>query len=527
MPKTIGIDFGTAKTVVATIQGGKPRVVVNAEGSPLTPAVVTRTAEGQWLVGDPAKKRAVLEPNRTICSVKRFLGRRYTEVSEAAALVSYRLARGPQETVRIAVDDHLYAPEEIAARLLRTLVDDASATLGAPVEAAVIAVPSLFTPNQRQALLDASVIAGLRGVQLLHEPTAVAIAYSAARQRSATLLIFDLGSGGCQVSLVDVGGGVCEVRASTGTGSLGGDVFDSCLLNAVSEHWNIEPRIDLRANPQTRQRLWEAVERAKCELSSAKETTLQVPYLISGGTDQTHLNLKFTRDQLEALIAPQMRRCEEMVAQVLAEAKMSSTDIDEVLLVGGGARLPAVHALLRRMLGSPERMFVVQPDEVVAVGAAVQAEGQQGAGEKMLVFDVTPLSLNVITSDGMITTLVTHNTALPCRKTKIFSTVEDNQPVLELLIQQEGPGREARTQLISQVRLQGIRPAPRGVPQLEVTFDLDANGILSIRARDRDTGQVHEVLVHNSPNLEREEVARLQRDVARGVARRGSNPAHT
>jgi molecular chaperone DnaK len=513
MTKAVGIDLGTTNSVVAaTMEGGHAEVIPNAEGGRVTPSVVAFTEDGQRLVGQVAKRQAVLNPEATIYSVKRFIGRKWGEVDEEAKIVSYKVVKGPNDAVRIEVRGKQHSPEEISATILRKLAGDAAKYLGEKVTEAVITVPAYFNDSQRQATNDAGKIAGLEVLRIINEPTAAALAYGLDKEGHETVLVFDLGGGTFDVSLLDVGDGVVEVRATSGDGHLGGDDFDKRIVDWLADEFQRDQGIDLRADPQALQRLYEAAERAKVELSSTTTAQVNLPYITADASGPKHLNLSITRSKLDELTRDLVERCRGPVERVLSDAKLSANDIDEVILVGGSTRMPAVQELVRRLTGGKDPNMTVNPDEVVAIGAALQAGVLKGEVGDVVLLDVTPLSLGLETLGGVMTKVIERNTTIPARRMETFSTAEDNQTAVDVVVLQGERELAADNRQLARFRLEGIRPAPRGVPQIEVTFDIDANGILNVSARDKETGAEQKVTIQESTSLQQDEIDRMVRE---------------
>src|SRR3984893_18609293 len=518
MPVAVGIDLGTTNSVIAATVDGQPTVIPNAEGSRTTPSVVAFTPQGERLVGQIARRQAILNPKGTIYSAKRFVGRHYDEVASEVNAVSFDVVPGPDGAVRFKVQDRLYAPEEISALVLRKLAEDASKFLGERGTEAVITVQAYFNDAQRQATKDAGRIAGLEVLRIINEPTAAALAYGLDRHENETVLVFDLGGGTFDVSILDVGEGVVEVRSTSGDGHLGGDDFDRRIVDYLADEFQKENGIDLRRDPQALQRLFEAAEKAKVELSSVTQTTINLPFVTADANGPKHLNATLMRSKFEQLTADLVERTLGPVQQAMADAKVTANDIDEVILVGGSTRIPAVQNLVRRLTGGKDPNMTVNPDEVVAIGAAVQAAVIKGEIKDVLLLDVTPLSLGVETMGGVMTKVIERNTTIPARRTETFSTADDNQSAVDVVVLQGERERAADNKAIGRFRLEGVRPAPRGEPQVEVTFEIDANGILNVSARDKDTGAEQSITISESANLDKAEVDRMIADAERHSA---------
>jgi molecular chaperone DnaK len=510
--KVVGIDLGTTNSVIATVEGGHPTVIPNAEGSRTTPSVVAFTDQGERLVGQLARRQAILNPKGTIYSAKRFIGRRHDEVTSEMKAVSFDVVAGPDDAVRFDVRGKLYAPEEISALVLRKLVEDASKFLGEKITEAVVTVPAYFNDAQRHATRDAGRIAGLEVLRIINEPTAAALAYGLDKRENETVLVFDLGGGTFDVSILTVGEGVVEVLSSSGDGHLGGDDFDRRLVDHLADEFQREQGIDLRQDPHALQRLFEAAEKAKIELSSVTQTQINLPFVTADSAGPKHLVTTVMRSTFEQITHDLVERTMGPVKQAMDDAKITANDVDEVILVGGATRMPAVQQAVRRLTGGKDPNMTVNPDEVVAIGAAIQAAVIKGEVKDVLLLDVTPLSLGVETLGGMMTRVIERNTTIPARRTEVFSTAEDNQPAVDIVVLQGERERAADNRVLGRFRLEGIRPAPRGVPQVEVTFDIDANGILNASARDKDTGAEQRITISESSNLEPSEVERMIAD---------------
>jgi len=493
------------------MEGGKPTVIINSEGNRLTPSVVGFTKSGERLVGQLAKRQAVLNPENTIYSAKRFIGRRYSEVKEELKNVPYKVVPGANDAVRFEITGKQYAPEEISALVLRKLVDDAAKYLGEKVNDAVITVPAYFNDAQRSATKDAGKIAGLNVLRIINEPTAAALAYGLDKKKNETIMVFDLGGGTFDVSILDVGDGVFEVRSTSGDTHLGGDDFDQRVIDWIGEEFKKDNGIDLRKDRMALQRLKEAAEKAKIELSSTLQTEINLPFITADASGPKHLVMTLTRAKLESLVADLIERTVEPCRQAMKDAGVTAADIDEAILVGGQTRMPKVQEVAKQLFGR-EPHKGVNPDEVVAVGAAIQGGVLAGEVKDVVLLDVTPLSLGVETMGGVMTVLIPRNTTIPTRKSEIFSTAADNQASVDIhVLQGERPlARDNRT--LGRFRLDGIAPAPRGLPQIEVTFDIDANGILNVSAKDIATGKQQQITITASSGLAKEEVDRMVKE---------------
>ena len=514
MGKIIGIDLGTTNSVVSVIEGGSPAVITTSEGARLLPSVVAFNKNGERLVGIPAKRQAVVNPENTISSVKRFMGRRYDEIAGERDMVSFKVVEGPTGDARIEVpiNGQTYTPQEVSAMILGKLKADAEAYLGEKVTQAVITVPAYFNDSQRQATKDAGKIAGLEVMRIINEPTASALAYGLEKKENEVILVFDLGGGTFDVSLLEVGGGVVEVKATNGDTHLGGDDWDNTIVNWAADEIMREQGIDLRADRQALQRLREAAEKAKIELSSVLETEINLPYITADAGGPKHLLLKLTRAKFEQMTEGLLERTRKPFEAVLKDAGMTVDKIDEVVLVGGSTRMPMVAEMVKRMANGKEPNKGVNPDEVVSIGAAIQGGVLAGDVKDVLLLDVTPLSLGLETLGGVMTRLIERNTTIPIKKTQVFSTAEDSQTAVDIHVLQGERPMAGDNMTLGRFRLDGIPPAPRGIPQVEVTFDIDANGILNVTAKDKATGKEQKVTITASTNLDKSDVERMVRE---------------
>jgi len=519
MSKIIGIDLGTTNSVVAVMEGGDAAVITTAEGGRLCPSVVAFAKNGERLVGQTAKRQAVVNSENTVYSIKRFMGRRYDEVGIERGMVSFPVEAGPSGDARVKIPatNKEYTPQEISAMILAKLKADAEAYLGEPVTKAVITVPAYFNDSQRQATKDAGKIAGLEVMRIINEPTAAALAYGLDKKENETILVFDLGGGTFDVSLLEVGDGVVEVKATNGDTHLGGDDWDQAILTWVADEFLKSDGIDLRKDRQALQRLREAAEKAKIELSTLSETEISLPFITADASGPKHLQMKLTRAKFDQLTEGLLARVRAPFEAVLRDAKMSASQMDEVVLVGGATRMPMVQDLVRQLTGKDPHKGV-NPDEVVAVGAAIQAGVLAGDVKDVLLLDVTPLSLGVETLGSVMTTLIERNTTIPVKKSEVFSTAEDSQTAVDIHVLQGERPMAGDNMTLGRFRLEGILPAPRGMPQIEVSFDIDANGILSVTARDKATGREQKVTITASTNLAKNDVERMVQEAKRHEA---------
>nr|YP_009393962.1 Hsp70-type chaperone [Polysiphonia sertularioides]ARW62524.1 Hsp70-type chaperone [Polysiphonia sertularioides] len=513
MTKVVGIDLGTTNSVIAVMEGGKPVVISNKEGLRTTPSVVAYTKKQDKLVGNIAKRQAVMNPENTFYSVKRFIGRKYEEIKNDTYQLSYSVNTDNQVNIKLdcpALDKN-FAPEEISAQVLRKLAEDASTYLGQSVTQAVITVPAYFNDSQRQATKDAGQIAGLDVLRIINEPTAASLSYGLDKKNNETILVFDLGGGTFDVSVLEVGDGVFEVLSTSGDTNLGGDDFDYKIVNWLVNEFKNDEGIDLSKDRQSLQRLTEASEKAKMELSTLLQTDINLPFITSTDTGPKHLEKHITRAKFEELCSDLISRCKIPVDNALKDAQLSASDIDEVVLVGGSTRIPAIQNLVRNYIGKDPNQSV-NPDEVVAIGAAVQAGVLAGEVKDILLLDVTPLSLGVETLGGVMTKIISRNTTVPTKKSEVFSTAVDNQPNVEIHVLQGEREFTKDNKSLGTFRLDGIMSAPRGVPQIEVTFDIDANGILSVTAKDKGTGKEQSITITGASTLPKEEVEQLVKE---------------
>jgi molecular chaperone DnaK len=517
MAKIIGIDLGTTNSVGAVVRGGEAVVIPTAEGGPICPSVVAFSKNGEVLVGQVAKRQAIVNPENTVYSIKRFMGRHFDEVESERKIVSYKVIPGPSGDARVSIPQtgKTYTPQEISAFILQKLKRDAEAYLGEDVKQAVITVPAYFNDSQRQATKDAGKIAGLEVLRIINEPTSAALAYGLDKKESETILVFDLGGGTFDVSVLEVGEGVIEVKATNGDTHLGGDDWDERIVQWMVEEFKKDQGYDLSKDRMALQRLREGAEKAKIELSSTTETDINLPFISADASGPKHLQMKLTRSKFEQMSADLLKRCEGPFERALKDAGVNVKDLNEVILVGGSTRMPMVQELVRRLTSGKEPNRSVNPDEVVAIGAAIQAGVLAGDMKDVVLLDVTPLSLGVETMGGVMTVLIPRNTTIPARKTEVFSTAEDNQTAVDVRVVQGERPMAADNMLLGEFRLEGIPPAPRGTPQVEVTFDIDANGILNVSAKDRATGKEQKITITASTNLNKQDIDRMVQEAQR------------
>ncbi len=510
MGKIIGIDLGTTNSCVSVMEGGEPVVIANDEGRRTTPSVVAFLKNGERKVGDPAKRQAITNPQNTISSVKRFMGRRFNEVTSELSLASYKVVQGDNDTVRVQIEDRMYTPQEISAMVLQKMKKTAEDYLGAEVTDAVITVPAYFNDAQRQATKEAGEIAGLNVRRIVNEPTAAALAYGLDKKNvEQKIAVFDLGGGTFDISVLDLGDGVFEVKSTNGDTHLGGDDFDKVIMDFLADEFKNQEAIDLRKDPMALQRLKEAAEKAKVELSSSSETEINLPYITAVDGVPKHLVVKLTRAKFESLADSLFARCLKPCEAALKDAGYTTSQIDEVILVGGSSRIPKVQEIVEKFFGKkPNRS--VNPDEVVAIGAGIQGGVLTGDVKDVLLLDVTPLNLGIETMGGVMTTMIASNTTIPTKKTEVYSTASDNQPGVQIHVLQGERPMASQNKSLGMFNLDGIPPAPRGVPQIEVTFDIDANGILNVSAKDKGTGKEQKIRIEAGSGLSKEEIEKMK-----------------
>jgi molecular chaperone DnaK len=517
MAKTIGIDLGTTNSCIAVLEGGEPTVIPNREGGRTTPSVVAFTQSGERLVGVPAKRQQVTNPENTVFSIKRFMGRKFGEVSEEMKIVPYKVVKGPNDDVRVEAGGKEYTPPEVSAMILQKLKSDAEDYLGTTVTDAVVTVPAYFNDSQRQATKDAGKIAGLNVKRIINEPTAAALAYGLEKETDQTILVWDLGGGTFDVSILEMGDGVFEVKATSGDNHLGGDNFDKAIVDWLVAEFKKDQGIDLSQDRMALQRLYEAAEKAKVELSTTQETQINLPFVTADQSGPKHLDMRLSRSKLVELTSDLLARTIGPTRQAMEDAGVTGADIDHVVLVGGMTRMPAVQEKVKELVGK-EPHLGVNPDEVVAVGAAIQAGVLAGDVKDVLLLDVTPLSLGIETKGGVFTRLIERNTTIPTRKSEIFSTAEDNQPSVEVHVLQGEREMAAYNKSLGKFQLTGIPPAPRGMPQIEVTFDIDADGILHVSAKDLGTGTEQKIEIKAGSGLSESDIEQMVKDAASHAA---------
>lgn len=512
MSKIIGIDLGTTNSCVSVMEGGEPVVIANAEGKRTTPSVIAFVEGGEIKVGDPAKRQAVTNPTKTVASIKRFMGNKYSESAKEVSTVAYKVVKGDNDTPRVDIDGRLYTPQELSAMTLQKMKKTAEDYLGHSVSEAVITVPAYFNDAQRQATKEAGEIAGLKVMRIINEPTAAALAYGLDKQgKDQKIAVYDLGGGTFDISILELGDGVFEVLSTNGDTQLGGDDFDQVIIDWLANEFNAAEGVDLRKDPMALQRLKEAAEKAKIELSSSSQTEINLPYITATASGPKHLVQTLTRAKFEQLAESLVKRSMEPVAKSLKDAGLSVSDIDEVILVGGSTRIPVIQEQVEKFFGKKPSKGV-NPDEVVAIGAAIQGGVLTGEVKDVLLLDVTPLSLGIETMGSVMTKLIEANTTIPTRKSQVFSTAADNQPSVEIHVLQGERPMANDNKTIGRFHLDGIPPAPRGVPQIEVTFDIDANGIIKVSATDKGTGKSHDIRIEASSGLTPEEIEKMKKD---------------